>query len=80
MIITVHVKPRAKTNSIEWIDEETAKVSVTAAAEKGKANESVIGIVANELGIAKSFVEIVRGATTRMKHLSVPDGTQTKKR
>lgn len=71
MIITVHVKPRSRKNMIEWLDDETAKISVTAAAEKGKANEAVIEVLAENLDIAKSRIEIVRGKTTRMKQVEI---------
>lgn len=71
MIITVHVKPRARENSIEWLDGETAKISVTAPAEKGKANEAVIEVLSKDLKIAKSLIEIVRGKTTRMKQIEI---------
>lgn len=74
MILTIHVKPRAKKKSVEWVDEDTLKVSVTAPAEKGRANEAVIEAIAKELGIKKSAVEIIRGHTTRIKqvHLLLP--------
>ncbi|MEK7452214.1 MAG: DUF167 domain-containing protein [Patescibacteria group bacterium] len=71
MMITVHVKPRSRQNSIEWIDEETAKISVIAAAEKGKANDAVIEVLSEDLGVAKSQIEIVRGKTTRIKHIEI---------
>jgi len=71
MIITVHVKPRSRKNAIEWIDDETAKISVTAIAEKGKANEAVVEVLAEDLGIAKSCMEIVRGKTTRIKQVEI---------
>lgn len=71
MIITVHVKPRARKNAIEWIDEETAKISVTVIAEKGKANDAVIEVLSEDLGVAKSLIEIVRGKTTRIKQVEI---------
>jgi len=71
MIITAFVKPHARHNLIEWIDEDTVKISVTAVAEKGKANEAVIERLSEELGIAKSRMTIVRGFTTRMKQVEV---------
>lgn len=71
MIITVHVKPRSRENAIEWVDDETAKISVTAIAEKGKANEAVVEVLSKELKVAKSLIEIVRGKTTRIKHVEI---------
>ena len=73
MIITVHVKPRSRENSIEWIDNETAKISVTAPADKGKANEAVIEVLSKDLKVAKSLIEIIRGKTTRIKQITIPN-------
>lgn len=71
MILTIHVKPRSKNNEIQWIDDETAKISVTALADKGKANEAVIEVLSKELRVAKSLIKIVRGKTTRIKHIEI---------
>lgn len=75
MILTVHVKPNSRKNSIEWIDEDTLKVSVTAVPEDGKANKAVIELLADEIKLPKSQIEIVRGLTTKIKHVKVPKNT-----
>ena len=72
MILTVHVKPGARQNSLEWLDEDTVKISVTAPPEKGKANKAVIELLAEELGVAKSTIELIRGGTARMKQFLIP--------
>ncbi len=71
MLVTAHVTPRARHNSVEWIDEDTVKVYVTVVAEKGKANKAVLDLLAKDLGVAKSMLELVRGSTTRIKHIRV---------
>ena len=71
MIVTVHAKPHARTNSIAWLDDTPAKVTVTAAPESGKATIAIADLLAEHYGIAKSRVTLVRGATTRMKQFSV---------
>ena len=78
MLLTVHVKPRAKKSALtQWLDETTVKIDVTAAPEGGKANEAVIDVLADALRVSKSRVRIVRGATARMKHVEI-DGRQPK--
>lgn len=67
LILTVYVKPSARRESLEWIDEDTLKVGVTAPPENGKANKAVIEALAQELGIAKSRIELIRGKTTKIK-------------
>lgn len=71
MILTVHVKPNAKHESVEWMDEDTLKISVTVPPEKGKANKAVIELLAKELNIAKTTIELVRGGTTRIKQFKL---------
>ncbi len=71
MILTVHVKPNARKNSIEWIDEDTLKVSVPAVPENGKANKAVIELLAEELKLQKSQIEIVRGLTAKIKQIKI---------
>lgn len=75
MILTVHVKPNARKNTVTWIDEDTLKMSVTAVPEAGKANKAVIELLAQELDIPKSQIEIVRGLTAKIKQVKVPKNT-----
>jgi len=69
VIITAHVRPRAKRNALEWLDDTTVKIWVTEVAEKGKANKAVLKILAKDLGCSNYELEIVRGATTSIKHI-----------
>lgn len=76
MLLTVHVKPRAKRNAVSsWLDADTVKIDVTAAPEAGKANKAVIDVLAEELKVPKSSISIVRGTTARMKHVRVAGWT-----
>ena len=47
------------------------KVKVAAAAEKGKANDCLIGFLAEKLGVKKKAIEIVKGNTNPVKRLAV---------
>lgn len=49
----------------------TWKVKVQAAPDKGKANDAVRVLVAKEIGVPKSRVTLVRGATSRNKVFEV---------
>jgi len=66
MKITVRVVPKAKQNRIEKTA-EGFRLRVTAAPTDGKANEAVIRLLALYLGVAKSKLRVVRGATSRDK-------------
>jgi uncharacterized protein YggU (UPF0235/DUF167 family) len=47
------------------------RVAVTAARDKGRANEAVVEVLARQLNVAKSSVEIVSGATSTRKRVRV---------
>ncbi|MDP3936079.1 MAG: DUF167 family protein [Alphaproteobacteria bacterium] len=47
------------------------KVYVTAIAEKGLANKSIIALLSKKLGIAKSLFEIIVGEKDRLKRISI---------
>lgn len=47
-------------------------VSVAAAPTDGSANAEVVKLIATALGVAKSSVRIVSGATARLKRIEVP--------
>lgn len=71
MILTIHIHPNAKQNSIEWIDADTAKVRIAAPATEGKANKALIEFLSETLSVPKSRLKIVRGLTARMKQVEV---------
>ncbi len=53
----------------EW--EGRLKVAVAAAPEKGKANKELTDFLAKLLGVKKSEVDVVRGATSPQKTIRV---------
>jgi len=64
--IALRVTPRASKNAVE----ETAeglRVLVTTVPEDGKANKAVVKLLAEALGVAKSRLTLIRGATARDK-------------
>lgn len=72
MILTVHLKPGARENKIvAWLDKDTLKVTVKAPPEKGKANAALIDLLAKELHLSKSSLELTRGRTTHIKQILV---------
>ncbi|SIQ31120.1 hypothetical protein SAMN05421641_10655 [Paracoccus thiocyanatus] len=64
--IAVRVTPRASRNAV-ILDAGTIRVTVTTIPEDGKANAAVIKLLAKALGVAKSRLVLVRGATGRDK-------------
>ena len=50
---------------------DAIKIKVTAPPEKGKANEQLLELLAEKLGVSKGQLEIVAGAKSRHKIISV---------
>lgn len=62
----LRVTPRASRNQLAF-DEGQLRVQVTAVPEDGRANKAVVELLAEALGVAKSRLTLVRGATARDK-------------
>jgi uncharacterized protein (TIGR00251 family) len=65
--IAIRVTPRAKQNKVRPQADGSLKVYVTAPPEDGRANEAVVELIAQWLGVKRRDVEIVRGTTNRNK-------------
>jgi uncharacterized protein (TIGR00251 family) len=75
MILTVKVSPGSKKTAIRRFENDILYVCVTAPPEKGRANEEVIGLLAERLNLKKNQIEILSGATGKLKRIKLPDGT-----
>lgn len=72
--LAIRVTPRARRDEIvEILPDQTIKVRLTAPPVEGKANEALIEFLAKVLGVAKSRIEIVAGASGRDKLVSIID-------
>ena len=70
--LTVRVTPRSGRNGIAGVLEDgTVKIQLRAAPVDGEANHELIELLAKTLGVRKSNIEIVAGATRRDKLISV---------
>ena len=67
MKIFVKVKPYAKEERIEKIDEDNFLVWVKEKPTEGRANKKAIEVLAKAFGIAKSNVVLLKGQTSRQK-------------
>jgi len=67
----VQVVPRASRNEIVGVHGDALKVCLTAPPVEGRANEALVVLLAQRLGIRKRQVEIVAGATSRRKMIRV---------
>ena len=67
--LRIRVQPGANRTEIVGIHDQRIKLAVTAAPENGKANAAVLKLIASELGISRSQVQLIRGSNSRNKDL-----------
>jgi len=72
-IITVKVIPRASQNRLEPQPDGTFVARVTAPPVEGEANRAVIRLLAEHFEVSPSRIELVSGATSRLKRFRVGD-------
>ena len=71
----VRVQPGAGKNSIELTETDQVRIHTAASAVRGKANRAIIQIIAKILGVPRSSVEIVGGASSRNKQIRINNMT-----
>ena len=67
MKISVKVKPGAKKESLERVDEKNFIAHVKAPPVEGKANEALVRLLSDYFGVPKSRVLIIKGAASKYK-------------
>lgn len=70
-LLYIKATPKSSSNRIKYEKDsdgkEIIRVYVTEAPEDGKANKAIIKLLAKELGVPKSALEIIKGETGRDK-------------
>jgi uncharacterized protein (TIGR00251 family) len=72
--VSVHVQPRAARSEIVGLHGAALKVRLQAPPVDGAANEALVTLLAERLGVAGRAVRVVAGASSRAKTVEV-DGT-----
>ena len=67
IILPVHAQPGARKNGVTGVHAGRLKVAVTQAPEKGKANQALIKLLAELLGLKRSQVVLQAGETSPHK-------------
>lgn len=73
--IDILVQPRASRTKIGPMHDGRLKIAVTAPPVDGEANAAVIELISRRLGIARSDVEVIAGASSRRKTLRIANAT-----
>lgn len=73
--LAVRLTPRSGRDAVMGIKTveglSEVQACVTAPPDNGKANKALCKLIASEIGIAKSKVEVVQGQTSRHKRLGI---------
>jgi len=76
VILPVQARPGARSSGIRGVHVGALRVSVTQAAEKGKANKALLGVLGKALGLRKSQIELVSGPTSSRKRFLIRGVTE----
>jgi uncharacterized protein len=71
VVVRVHVQPGAGRTAVGGRHGDALKVKVGAPPQGGRANDAVVALLAEILGVPVASVTIVGGATSRSKRLKV---------
>ena len=69
--LLVHVQPRARTTEVVGWHGDAIKIRVAAPPVDGAANDALVLFLAEQLGVARSAVTVVGGATGRRKRVAI---------
>ncbi|MFA6161618.1 MAG: DUF167 domain-containing protein [Patescibacteria group bacterium] len=73
MKLSIHLIPNAKQSEVVGWEGRTLKVRIAAPPIEGKANKELIKFIAGLCDCAPSEIEIVKGMSSKMKTLEVPN-------
>jgi uncharacterized protein (TIGR00251 family) len=71
VIFTAKIVPGSSKTAVCGLFNGMLKVKVSAAPEKGKANQCLVEFLANQLGVKKNAIHVISGQTGRVKRLQV---------
>lgn len=70
--LAIHLVPRGGADRIEGVVGGELRCRVAAPAVEGAANDALIRLVAREVGVPPSAIELLAGAKARRKILGIP--------
>jgi uncharacterized protein (TIGR00251 family) len=71
VVLPVRAQPGARRAGIQGEQNGALKVAVTAPPEDGRANQALVELLREELGLKRSQVELVSGQTSRDKRFLI---------
>lgn len=71
MTLNLHVQPKASKDEWAGLHGERLKLRIKAAPIDGKANQHLIGFMADQFGVSKSACTIISGESGREKRIAI---------
>jgi len=75
VVLSVRAQPGAKKNELRGEQNGMLKVCVTQVAERGKANKAIVEVLAKELKLRRSQIELIAGELQPQKRFLIRDLT-----
>ena len=75
-ILNLHVQPGAGTSAFAGLHGDALKIRLAAPPVDGKANKALLAFLAEQLDTPKSRLELVSGASSRVKRLRIRDASE----
>jgi len=76
LILSLHIQPGASRTAFAGLHGNALKIRLAAPPVDGKANQALLAFLAEELGVPKSQVEMIGGATSRLKRMRVREASE----
>jgi uncharacterized protein (TIGR00251 family) len=70
-VLPVRAQPGARRSGVQGEQAGALKVAVTAPPEDGRANQALVEVLRNALGVKRSQVELIGGQTSRDKRFLI---------
>jgi hypothetical protein len=67
LLLDIRLTPRASRDAFDGLKDAKLQARVRAVPEDGRANAALVELVADEIGVPKSTVEVAAGKTSRLK-------------
>jgi uncharacterized protein (TIGR00251 family) len=71
IVLAMRLTPRASRDGIDGLKEGRIQARVRAVPEDGRANAALVELVADEIGVPKSTVEVTAGHIARLKSVTI---------
>lgn len=70
-LLALHIQPGARRTGVVGVHGDRLKIAIAAPAQDGRANEVLLRFLATQLRIPRTALELISGASSRAKRVSV---------